>query len=212
MANDIARIQLPNGVIADIRANKVPYGECSTSASTAEKVVNIGNAFILEAGSIVIVKFTTTNTALVENLTLNVNGTGAKAIKHRNNFLSSADILSENKIYNFIYDGNAWQLIGDLNSEVNIQTTSNSFIETSSFSWASGSLPTFGTSISTDDITSWNAGTLPTMTVSGSILKFSAGALPSLSYSEKTIPNVTGVGQLPTLSWSAASAITEITI
>lgn len=452
MANDFAKIQLPNGTIADIRSNKLPYGVCSTAAATADKTVNIGNAFTLEAGSVVIVNFSITNTAAVANLTLNVNSSGAKAIKYRNQNLSSADILSADRSYQFVYDGTCWQLIGDLdtNTTYNVATTSadglmsstdklkldglvdtmqfkgtlgavaenptitslptaaasnkgytykvvtagtyaemaakvgdlfisngsewnlvpsgdesedtwraitvngssflsnaistptlnlsagtnigletnsngtvtisatntnrqlnlyyddsahtvvssanistpltfsagtnvsiggnsngtftfsatntnreikmvydgttftiigptdtspitflpgsnvtldgntsnktitinaantaratgsDSFITSSSFSWSAGTVPSFGSAITADDITSWSQGTLPAATLSEAVLTFTAGTLPSLSYSEKSIPNVTSAGTAPTLSWSTASAVTSV--
>ena len=105
------------------RSNKLPYGVCSTAATTADKTVNIGNAFTLEEGSVVIVNFSVTNTAAVANLTLNVNSSGAKAIKYRNGNLSSADILSANRSYQFVYDGTYWQLIGDLDTSTSFTAT-----------------------------------------------------------------------------------------
>ncbi len=54
------------------------YGVCTTSAGTAAKVVTLDD-FKLEEGAIIAVKFSNVNTAA--NPTLNVNGTGAKAIK-----------------------------------------------------------------------------------------------------------------------------------
>lgn len=119
----------------------------------------------------------------------------------------------------------------------------------STFTWSAGTLPTLGTAISADDITSWSAGTLsslvsstytvpnvtgvgtlPTATVSNGVLTFgqgtlptlgtafsitgvstwSAGTLPSLSYTSRSIPNVTAKGTLPALSWSTASAVTGV--
>lgn len=47
-----------------------------------------------------------------------------------------------------------------------------------------------GTAITADDITAWSAGTLPSATVSGENLTLNFGSLPSLTYTEKTIPNI----------------------
>lgn len=62
------------------------YAECSTAAATVEKVASIITAdddsnvdFTLIKGVSVKVKFTNSNTA--SSPTLNINGTGAKAIK-----------------------------------------------------------------------------------------------------------------------------------
>jgi hypothetical protein len=61
------------------------YAECTTAAATVTKVANIvtdddttNTAFTLIKGTTIHVKFTNSNTA--EKPTLNVNGTGAKAI------------------------------------------------------------------------------------------------------------------------------------
>jgi len=47
-----------------------------------------------------------------------------------------------------------------------------------------------GTAIAADDITAWSAGTLPSATVTGEVLEISFGSLPSLSYTARTIPNI----------------------
>ena len=72
-------------------------------------------------------------------------------------------------------------------------------------SWSAGSVPTLGTAIPADDITAWNAGTLPAATVDGENLTLTFGSLPSLSYTAKSIPNVTSVGSVPTLQYTARS-------
>lgn len=69
--------------------------------------------------------------------------------------------------------------------------------------WNAGSTPTLGTAIPADDITAWSAGTLPTAVVEGENLTLTFGTLPSLSYTAKSIPNVTNVGSVPTLSYTA---------
>jgi hypothetical protein len=66
----------------------------------------------LKAGTIIVVTFTATNSGAVANLTMNVNGTGAKHIKYINNGslgnLSSAGYLKANTEYPFYYDGANW--------------------------------------------------------------------------------------------------------
>jgi hypothetical protein len=58
----------------------LPYGVCSTAKDTAAKTVTVngGDGFVLEAGAMVIVKFTNANS--IASPTLNVNGTGPKPI------------------------------------------------------------------------------------------------------------------------------------
>jgi len=90
------------------------YGTCSTAAGTVAKVVECADftADNLKAGTIIIVTFTATNSGAVANLTMNVNGTGAKHIKYINNGvlgnLSSAGYLKANTEYPFYYDGTNW--------------------------------------------------------------------------------------------------------
>lgn len=71
--------------------------------------------------------------------------------------------------------------------------------------WDAGTLPTLGTAISTDDITNWSAGTAATSAISAGGLTLNDGTAPSLSYTAKSIPNVTGVGSLPSLSYTSRS-------
>lgn len=95
-------------------AGGVFYGTSSTAAGTVAKVVECADftADNLKAGTIIIVTFTATNSGAVANLTMNVNGTGAKHIKYINNGtlgnLSSAGYLKANTEYPFYYDGENW--------------------------------------------------------------------------------------------------------
>jgi hypothetical protein len=98
------------GFDSNIYTFTLPYGTCSTAADAAAKTVNVDN-FSLEEGARVTVKFTTTNTA--SSPTLDVEGTGAKAIYY-NGAAISTDYLKANKIYEFIYNGTQWDLIGDV--------------------------------------------------------------------------------------------------
>ena len=90
------------------------YGTCSTAAGTVAKVVECADftADNLKAGTIIVVTFTATNSGAVANLTMNVNGTGAKHIKYINNGtlgnLTSAAYLKANTEYPFYYDGANW--------------------------------------------------------------------------------------------------------
>ena len=98
------------------------YGTCSTAAGTVAKVVECADftADNLKAGTIIIVTFTATNSGAVANLTMNVNGTGAKHIKYINNGtlgnLSSAGYLKANTEYPFYYDGTNWVVWMNVNT------------------------------------------------------------------------------------------------
>jgi len=114
-ATKLQTIRKVDGVNFDGSADITHYGTCSTAAGTAAKTVTL-NGFNLATGAKVAVKFTVTNTAA--NPTLNVNGTGAKSIKYRGAAIST-DALAANRIYEFIYDGTDYALVGDINTDTN---------------------------------------------------------------------------------------------
>lgn len=94
------------------------YGVCSTAAATAVKTVDIPG-FELVTGAYVIVTFTTTNSAAVANLKLNVSNTGDIPIKHRNGNFPAAGELIANRPFMFVYDGTNWQLAIDIDHNSN---------------------------------------------------------------------------------------------
>ena len=103
-------------------AGGVFYGTCSTAAGTVAKVVECADftADNLKAGTIIIVSFTATNSGAIANLTMNVNGTGAKHIKYINNGtlgnLTSAGYIKANTEYPFYYDGTNWVCLFNVNT------------------------------------------------------------------------------------------------
>lgn len=93
----------------------IAYATCSTAAATAAKVATIdGNTnWKLQKGSIVVVKYTNTNTA--SNVTLNVNNTGAKSIWYNTGvYTGNSNIVggAANRITTFMYDGTNWVWMG----------------------------------------------------------------------------------------------------
>lgn len=82
------------------------YTECGDDASTIDKKVNL-SGFILAKGSVIKIKFLKGNTASAP--TLNINNTGAKSIKWHDEDLKSY-YIDANGIYDFIYDGEYFQL------------------------------------------------------------------------------------------------------
>ena len=114
-ATKLATPRTIDGVSFNGTSNITHYGTCSTAAGTAAKTVSL-TGFTLATGAIVTVKFTVTNTAA--NPTLNVNGTGAKAIMYRGSAIS-AGYLAANRVYIFVYDGTDYELIGDINTDTN---------------------------------------------------------------------------------------------
>ena len=129
-ATKLATARAIDGVNFDGTAAISHYGTCSTAAGTAAKTVTL-TGFTLATGARITVKFTVTNTAA--NPTLNVNGTGAKAIQYRGAAIT-ASYLAANRVYEFVYDGTAYQLIGDIdtNSTYNVATSSTNGLMSSS--------------------------------------------------------------------------------
>lgn len=111
-----------DGVSFNGSANIVHYGTCSTAAGTAAKVVAC-TGFSLVTGSKIIVKFTVTNTAA--SPTLNVNNTGAKAIRYRGATINTS-YLAANRVYSFVYDGTDYELIGDIDTNTTYSTGTTS--------------------------------------------------------------------------------------
>ena len=91
------------------------YGTCATAANTGAKVVNC-SGFTLETGAVVYVWMQLGN-AYADSITLNVNSTGAKLVKHSSG-VGSSDmyplIATSDSTLGFIYDGANWVLISDL--------------------------------------------------------------------------------------------------
>lgn len=112
-ANQLTNSRAIDGVNFNGTAAITHYGTCSTAAATATKTVAL-TSFTLVTGARVQVKFTVTNTA--SSPTLNVNSTGAKNIMYRGSAIS-AGYLAANRVYEFVYDGTNWELVGDINTD-----------------------------------------------------------------------------------------------
>lgn len=102
-----------NGNMDTLDAAFALYAVCSTAAGTAAKTATI-SGFKLFTGAVAYIKFSVKNTAA--NPTLNISGTGAKAIQYQGAAISSS-YLNANRTYAFVYDGSVYQLIGDINTD-----------------------------------------------------------------------------------------------
>lgn len=95
-----------------------PYGICSTASGAPAKTVTVSPPIdSLEVGTLVNVKFDNANS--VANPTLNVNGTGAYAIKRYGSTAPSTSATSSwnaGSVISLIYDGTYWQMVGWLNT------------------------------------------------------------------------------------------------
>lgn len=107
---DISSIKLPNNSTYDIKAKKIYYAECKTESTDIAKVVAC-DGFVLEKGAIIAIRFTDTGTAnpASGNISLNINGTGAKNIvpKGSNTILTHSWnwAFRVNQTWIFVYNG-----------------------------------------------------------------------------------------------------------
>ena len=91
----------------------IAYGTCPTAAGTATKVITVSDNWKLQTGSIIIVKFSNTNSA--SNPKFNVNGTGAKSVVYNTSTittssLSYAGYSGRTAIY--VYNGTSFVFLG----------------------------------------------------------------------------------------------------
>jgi hypothetical protein len=138
------------------------YGTCSTAAGTAAKTVAV-TGFNLVTGARVTVKFTVTNTAA--SPTLNVNGTGAKAIKYRGSTINTG-YLAANRVYEFVYDGTDYLFMGDINTDSNTTYSAGSGLQLSGTQFKHKNAVTAGTAKGDDNKTLSFGGTFKVPSVS----------------------------------------------
>ena len=106
------------------------YAVCTTDSSVSAKTVSVTN-FKLITGARVLVKFNNQNTSL--SPTLNVSNTGAKAIRYGDTNINTAlTALLKGHVYEFVYDGTYFQLVGDVGDGHNKLTSYENGIYTSS--------------------------------------------------------------------------------
>ena len=100
-------------LIQDMATAGSGYGTCSTPATTLEKAVAITN-FVLKKNGKVSVFFTTANE--IAGATLNVNNTGAKAIRVYGAAIQPG-VIKARTIVQFQYDGSYWNMVGYMGLE-----------------------------------------------------------------------------------------------
>ncbi len=88
------------------------YGTCDTVSNTIAKIVDSEDVFELVKGMSIRVKFTYEHNNAVQP-TLNVNGTGAKAVL-KGNLKTWYNVWSAGDVKDFVYDGTNWVLVGGI--------------------------------------------------------------------------------------------------
>lgn len=95
-------------------ASNIAYGTCSTAAATAAKVITVTSpGWELVVGSIIVIKFSATNTA--SNPTFNVNSTGAKSVWYGTALITTSNLSYAgyaNRPMIFVYDGTQYVFLG----------------------------------------------------------------------------------------------------
>ena len=111
-----------NGLSIQGDADRTNYAVCSTAAGTQAKTCGCAG-FALVTGAEITVKFSATNTQNAP--TLNVNGTGAKAIYYRGAAIPAA-YLATNRTYTFRYNGSQYELVGDIDTSTTYSVATSS--------------------------------------------------------------------------------------
>ena len=93
----------------------IAYGTCSTAAATAAKEITVkdNNKWSLTAGSVIVIKFSYTNSA--SNPTFNVNGTGARSVWYNTALITTGSLGmagTANRPMQFMYDGTQFVFVG----------------------------------------------------------------------------------------------------
>ena len=102
-----------NITYGDTYVMTIPYGTCGTAAGTAAKVVTlVSDAFVLESGAKIAVKFTNANSASSPTLTIN-NAAGttvgaAKSIMRYGTTAAATYMWQAGAVVEFTYDGTNW--------------------------------------------------------------------------------------------------------
>ena len=154
-ANQLTNTRKIDGVNFNGTADITHFATCSTAAATQAKTASV-TGFNLVTGARVTIKFTVTNTAA--NPTLNVNGTGAKAIKYRGAAISTG-YLAANRVYEFVYDGTDYLFMGDINTDSNTTYTAGAGLSLSGNQFKHSNAVTAGTAKGDDSKTLGFGGT-----------------------------------------------------
>lgn len=112
-ANQLTNARTIDGMNFNGTANIHHYAVCSSSGSSYSKTVSL-SGFVLSTGARVFIKFDNDNTSS-STLYLNVNSTGSKQIRYGNGAIAKG-VFKAGKIYEFLYDGTYWAIVGELDT------------------------------------------------------------------------------------------------
>lgn len=111
--------------------DKPYFGTCATAEATAAKVVDCAG-FVLKTGALIAVQFAYGNTGASPSM--NVNGTGARAICGINGTYVATNMWTANQVVHFVFNGDWWIALNCLpanTSRYGLTKLSNSISSTS---------------------------------------------------------------------------------
>ena len=97
-----------------------------------------------------------------------------------------------------------WILLGD---EGSYALKSSITSVGSASGWNAGALPELGEAIEADDITNWDAGSSSSAVVNQGVLRLTNSTVPTLQYQAKSVPNITNLGTLPSLTVTPTTVV-----
>ena len=103
-------LQDTNVRVDSLEKSRVWFWNCGSSKTDTEKSVDV-EGFQLFSGVRIVIRFQWGNAA--ENITLNVNGTGAAPVRYRGTAIP-ADYIRAGHFVELVYYDNCWNVVGDL--------------------------------------------------------------------------------------------------
>lgn len=175
-ANKLKTARTIGGVSFDGSSNIHHFATCSTGAATTAKTCTV-TGFVLGTGAKITVQFTYGNTAT--NATLNVSGTGAKALYYRGARLPVGAIAA-GTVVDLVYTGSYWRIVGDLAVSADPGKASEMFYVDENIgqgrSWAAGT-ETIVATIDLDEAGLYYIDCTNTTTFSGAMINGSAACI-----------------------------------
>lgn len=101
---DISNLQDADKSLSSLTA----YAECSTAANVSAKAVTVPYFALPTRGGCLHIKMANANT-VASNVTLNINGTGAKPLYYNGSAVSATNTWEANEVIEVYYDGNNYQ-------------------------------------------------------------------------------------------------------
>ena len=220
---DISKIKTLDGTIYDLKDSRTKYKVSLTAEVTIPANSDLNSTTYLKTGSYA--NPLSANTTTISNIPDGLTEAFMLNVYSPLSGNSTADVTSGNWIYRLqeltVYRGiSRWVRLCSTNGEgtwifanwtklyPKTYTANTSKLVTTTVPNVTsvGSAPTLGTEIAADDITAWTTNTPTSFSVSGETLTITSGTAASLSYTARSIPNVTSVGSAPTLGTAVTVA------